>query len=608
VTPLIARLRDARALSALDAELARGLARVSGERQESVLLAVALVSRATRDGHVCADLGRLEGTPLLGEGDAVVGACPPLAEWLRELRESPLVGDGSARTPLVLDAKNRLYLHRHFEHEKRLARALVERSKRVVEPARKEALRQLAERLFGPPAPGPDWQKIAAEVAAVSALTVVSGGPGTGKTTTVTKILALAVADELARGNTKPRALLVAPTGKAASRLAEAARAATAALDCPEEIRAKIPTTATTVHRALEADAEGRFRITADRQLVADIVAIDEASMIDVGLMRALVDAVPAKARLVLLGDRDQLASVEAGAVLADVCGDRRGPRYSRALAARLEATFGERLPSEAVGDSPPGIDDAIVTLMHSHRFSAASALGTLAAAIREGDADRVLDLLSAGEKGVALLESPDDRTQHPALPTLLARGFDALARAASGEEALAALDRFRVLSAHRRGPLGVEEMNRHVPRVLREAGVLAPRAGFIEPVMVTRNDPDIDLYNGDVGVLFREGPDGARALFPGSESRPRRLSPSRLPPHEPAFAMSVHKSQGSELDEVVVILPPEGSPLLSRELLYTAVTRARNKVVVHASLAAIREATRRPVERASGLAEALRG
>ena len=603
---LVGALREANALSALDAALARHLGRLSGESRGDVLLAVALSSRATKQGHTCADLRKLAGSTLVSDSEEAVGVCPNLDAWLEQLSTSPLVGRAAGATPLVLDAKGRLYLRRHWEHEQRLARALLDRSRRGIELADPGGSRRLLGTLFGSSRAGvSDLQRTAAQIAAISSLTVISGGPGTGKTSTVTRVLALAIADELARGNPNPRALLVAPTGKAASRLAESAQKTMATLDAPDAVLEKLPLGAATVHRVLEADDEGRFRIDEERPLVADVVAVDEASMIDVGLMRALVDAVPRRARLVLLGDRDQLASVEAGAVLADVCGDRGSPRYSTALADRFEQAYGEQLtPTPGVA---PGIDDSIVTLTESHRFSASSRLGELARSIQRGDADGVVRLFASAGDEVVLLEPAGERTVNSGLRALVARGFGELAAARTAEAALGSLERFRVLCAHRRGPFGVEELNREIRSSLEAAGALSPRAGLVEPLLVNRNDSAVGLFNGDVGVLFREGSDGARAVFPGEGDRVRRLSPSRLPPHEPAFAMSIHKSQGSEMDEVVVMLPPPGSPLLSRELLYTAVTRARRRVVVHASVASVREATNRPAERASGLADALR-
>ncbi len=599
----LAELRAAAVLSALDVELSRGLGGLAGETREDVLLAVALASRATRDGHVCADLGRLAGTELRGPTDGeVLGHCPALEGWRSQVATSPLVGQGGDETPLVLDARDWLYLRRLWVDEQRLARALRERSGRPVEPRNPAALRSLLRSLFENPGAAPDWQRIAATVAAVSSLTVVSGGPGTGKTTTATKIIALLVADLLSAEGHRPRVLLLAPTGKAAARLAESVAASKANLRCDPEILDRIPAEARTVHRALEVDREGRFRVDRERPLFADVVVVDEASMIDVALMRRLVEAVPPRARLVLLGDRYQLSSVEAGAVLADICGDPARAHYSPELDARLTRTFDEPLPAANVGARPFSIDDSVVTLKKSFRFDERSALGALSVFIQRGDVTAVLTALESD--GAALLVPAGDGLD-PRLIELAVSGFEACARSSTPEQALDALSRFRVLLGNRQGPLGVESANAEIELALREHGLLG-RTGVVHPVLIHRNDPSLELFNGDVGIVFREG-GTLRAVFRRGDGTLRSLSPSRLPPHEPAFAMSVHKSQGSEFDEVAVVLPREGSPLLTRELLYTAVTRARLRAVVHATEAAVREAVGRPALRASGLAEALR-
>jgi exodeoxyribonuclease V alpha subunit len=347
-----------------------------------------------------------------------------------------------------------------------------------------------------------------------------------------------------------------------------------------------------------------------ERPLFADVVAVDEASMIDVGLMRHLVEAVPERSRLVLLGDRHQLSSVEAGAVLADVCGEDAGAHFSRALAARVESAFGEPLPASAVVERPPGIDDSVVTLVKSHRFSSDSALGALARAIQRGDAAGALELLAAPGSELALTTPRSARGVDDALRRAAVTGFTPLAGSATAEVALDRLDAFRVLCAHREGPAGVVDVNRWIGKELASAGLLRPERGVVHPVLVTRNDASLDLFNGDVGVVFRDGDAAAsaRAVFRSATGALRPLSLSRLPPHEPAFAMSVHKSQGSEFDSVVLVLPRPGSPLLSRELVYTAVTRARARVLVHGTVEAFREALARPVARSSGLSEALRG
>jgi exodeoxyribonuclease V alpha subunit len=609
---LLRRLSNEGAFTALDVELALTLADLSGDASSDILLGVAAASRSTREGHVCADLTRLAARRISVEDDAELtsAAYPALAAWRDSLRASSLVSDGVRTSPLVLDAKDRLYLRRHWEDERAVATALRARAVRHVEPANRAASRALLERLFGPDERGTtDFQRMAATMAAISTLSIVSGGPGTGKTWTATKIVALAVADLLARGVAAPKVLLLAPTGKAAARLAESTTRAKRALDCPEALLEWIPERAETVHRALGRKHSPRTSfLEADRTVLADIVVVDEASMIDLSLMRQLLDALAPEARLVLLGDRLQLSSVEAGAVLADICGPAPGTRYSAELSERLERAFGLSLPAELVGPGGAPIDDAIVTLTRGHRFSQASSVGALARAIEQGDVDRVLDVFSSGDE-LVLLEPSRARAQHPRLASVMRDGFAPLASSRDAAEAFGRLDAFRVLSAHRKGPLGVEGLNRTIEELLTDAELLGPRAWFVRPVLVTKNDRDLGLFNGDVGVLFRVSAEGApRVAFPGSsEGGVRALSPARLPPHEPAFAMTIHKSQGSEFDDVVVVLPDDDSPLLSRELLYTAVTRARRRVIVHAAKATVRAAVARTVARASGLGDALR-
>lgn len=609
----IVRLRNAGALSALDAEFAATLKRLEHDADDRALIGAAFASRATREGHVCADLERLAGTPLTdGLGNAIPDfVFPSLDDWRRSLVASKFVSDGTSVAPLVLDGSSRLYLARLFEDEQRLARALLDMVLPSDVPPDTIGLVGLVERLFGPAQRDePDSQRIGAEISAVSRLTVITGGPGTGKTTTVAKVLVLALFEALARGKKRPRALLLAPTGKAAARLAEATARVKASLDCPKEILPLIPDTAQTIHRALGASRPGRaFRLDAQRPLYADVIVVDEASMVDVTMMRRLVEAVPKSARLVLLGDHRQLSSVEAGAVLADICGDATAPSYSRSLAARITRTFGESLPAAFVSDKAPGISDAVVLFRRSYRFGKETPLGALAAGVERGDADAVLDVLTSRSNGVTLLEPPAERAANPKLAERILEGFRAFGGASTAGEALGRAEDFRVLCAHRQGPLGVIDMNRMIERLLVERRVLARTQGPIGLVMVTKNDANVGLFNGDVGVTFRESPDApVRTYFvkPGSAAA-RALSLARVPAHDPAFAISVHKSQGSEFDEVVVILPPLGSPLLVRELFYTAVTRAKSRLVVHASAAVIRQAVQRRMHRSSGLEDALR-
>jgi exodeoxyribonuclease V alpha subunit len=604
-------LRERGLLAAIDVELARALARISGETRPEVLLGAALASRQTREGHVCAELERFAGQPIVDLDGAPIGELryPQLDAWRAALARSALVGGELGATPLVLDARGRLYLERYFEHERRLAELLGARAEFVDEPLDRAALRSGLVRLFGPTPSEPDWQRIAAELAVVRRLCVVSGGPGTGKTSTVVKILALLVENALATGRSAPRIALLAPTGKAATRLSDATARAKRSLPCRPEVVAAIPEAASTIHRELGARGLGgtRFRHDAELPLVADLVIVDECSMVDVALMRRLLEAVPRTSRLVLLGDEHQLASVEAGAVLGDVCRAAPPNRHSHALGEHVQAAFGESLPSSS-RQHLPGMGDCVVRLQKSHRFSGDSAIGRLARAINSGAGDEVVEQLRAGT-GVALSEPSSPRELERNLATAARTGFISYLSTDSADRALAELERFRVLCAHRRGPEGAVSVNLMIERALDEAGLFGSSGSRKRwyrgrPLLITQNDYALGLFNGDLGVVV-DSPEGARAFFV-TAAGPRMLSPSRLPPHETVFATSIHKSQGSEFDEVAVVLPGARSPLLTRELLYTAVTRARHGLVVHASEASIRQAVSRCIQRATGLTDAL--
>lgn len=559
-------LRAAGHVDAFDLSAARMLAELVEGEDPLVIASAALASAHTRRGHVCVDLYDV--------GDL---GFPDVDDWCRALSSSALVGGADGpRTPLVL-VGTRLYLRRYFEHEAALAQAIRSRVARAPAPA---GIALSA--LFGAPPPsGPDLQRRAAEIALDRRLTVVSGGPGTGKTTVVARILAA-----LLSGDPGAHVRLLAPTGKAAARLEEAVRAEAAELDLPPEVRAAFPETASTIHRALRPVGGSRVRFAHDAEhpLPDDIVVVDEASMVDLALMRRLLEAIPQRARVILLGDKDQLASVEAGAVLGELC----------AGVPPLDALERE------------GIWDCVVQLEHSYRFADDEGIGALSRAIRRGDPEGALRVLDAGGS-VRLLPRPAPGTLGSELGGIVAEGYGPLCRAAAPADGLAALRGFRLLCAHRRGPWGVEGLNPAVERALARTGGLQPDGPWYarRPLLVTRNDYRQGLFNGDQGVLFRVD-DALRAWFVGTDGALRALAPGRLPPHETALAMSVHKSQGSEFEEVAVVLPPRGSPLLTRELLYTAVTRARSRVVLVGAPVDVRAAIETRVRRTSGLGEAV--
>jgi exodeoxyribonuclease V alpha subunit len=507
-----------------------------------------------------------------------------LEPWLRAVHESALLDPREPTGPLVLDHAERLYLRRHYACERALAALLLARAARTV-PADPARVRARLDHYFGQ-SPG-DLQRRAAELATRRALCVISGGPGTGKTSTVVKILAVVIEEALAEGAQAPRIALTAPTGKAAVRLQSAVLQAKQRLDCEPAVREAIPEEAATIHRLLSQRLR-RDRsevVTQTEPLPLDLLLVDEASMVDLELMTQLIAALPEQARVILLGDRDQLASVEAGAVLGDICAVLREP-------------------------SGHALSQCIVQLTHSYRYEGGSGIGHLARAVQAGDSARAL----------AILDDPSypDVTLHEGGAQLLAAGSAFAKGVVSGyrpylsqldpSEALRRFDGFRVLTAHRQGERGVTALNRIIARLLEDAELIAASEGnFVgRPVMVTENDYRTRLWNGDIGLVM-SAQDGARsACFLDVDGSLRQLGLGRLPPHESAFALSVHKSQGSEVDEVSLVLPAEPSRILSRELIYTALTRARQRVVIHGSREVLAAAIAHAVSRNTGLQDLL--
>jgi exodeoxyribonuclease V alpha subunit len=610
------RLRERGVLSDLDWHFAHAVGRIGGDERPLVRLAAALASRAVGQGHVCLDLLRLLDGPALADDTGLPVECawPTLDEWQATLDASPLVARAeSARvTPLVLDPAGRLYLRRYWEHQTRLAAAIRARALAEDLPVDDRCLAEGLARLFKTPVSvGPDWQRIAATVAVLRRFCVISGGPGTGKTHTVVRILALLVEQAVRIAGRAPQCTLLAPTGKAAARLTESIRTGKAELACADTVLAAIPDAAATIHRGLGATPgrSAQFRHGPENPLVTDVVLVDEASMVDVALMARLVAAMPPQARLILLGDQDQLASVEAGAVLGDICNTGAPHSFSRSFGAAVQARVGTGLPLAPDAPAGRGIWDCIVQLTHSYRYQSESGIGRLARAVNAGDVEGVFAAL-AGGGGVRLFEPAPDGALGPVLESAVREGFAPYFATQEPLARLRALERFRVLCAHRRGPLGVETVNTQIEQLLAGDGVIRPDATFYvgRPILITRNDYQLQLYNGDVGTIVDdpERPGARVAVFVGHDGAARRITPSRLPPHETVFAMSVHKSQGSEFDAVAVLLPAQPSPIVSRELLYTAVTRARRQAGVHATRAVIAHAVVHRSERASGLRDAL--
>lgn len=557
----------------------------------------AVLLERRRQGHSCLSLPGIAGTVAdLGPLDPHEPPpppwprFPPLPELVARLASDPAVNDGSTPSVLVLDQAARFYLHRDHCSEQAVVHAVCTRLRVSPPPTPDQTWsRQLLDLfpgvpvhlLLGDPAPGADDPLLDQPRAVLRGLgspfTLITGGPGTGKTTTVVRLLAL-----LLTACKDLRIALAAPTGKAAARLAQSIIAERSRLAIGDDTRDALPTQVTTLHRLLQAaPAEPRFRHHKDHPLPFDMVVVDEASMVDLTLMAALFEALPAKARIVLIGDQNQLASVEAGDVLGDLC----------RLASDSEATA-----------AVPALRHSVVRLRHNWRFKDQPGITRLAEAVRTGDADHAVALLR-NEEGLSLAQPT---TEAEALP-LLGDWLDRLLMAPDPLASLLALDQARILCAHRRGPFSVATFEAAIDRLLFARGIQSTRWQHDHrPILITRNDPGTGLYNGDVGVL-RVQQEGLHAYFRDNRSGQLRppITPARLPAHESAFALTVHKSQGSEYEQVLLVLPRMDSPILTRELIYTGLTRARGRVTVVAEEEILRTAIQRVTARSSGIRDA---
>lgn len=606
MSELLQQAVEQKLLRALDAQFAM---MITGDEQPAVMLAAALVSHDAGEGHVCIPLSRL--TPEF----CFAGRQPDLAEqlfaeasvksgWREVLLASDAVSEHEGATPLKLIGE-RLYLNRMWQNELSVARFFGEENRAI--PLDEAQVISVLNQLFEPMA-DTDWQKVAAAVALTRRISVISGGPGTGKTTTVAKLLAALVQ---LTDTTPLRIQLAAPTGKAAARLTESLGSALRRLPLDDAQKAALPNDACTLHRLLGAQPNSqRLRYHAGNLLHLDVLVVDEASMVDLPMMAKLIHALPPHARVIFLGDRDQLASVEAGAVLGDIC-HYVTHGYSPARAVELSRLTGYSLLA-GEGHQASVLRDGLCLLQKSYRFDSKSGIGQLAFAVNASDVKQARGVFSQGFSDISkqpLRESEDYALMIADAVDGYRPYLELIRNHAEPAAILEAFGRYQLLCALRDGPFGVSGLNTRIElglvqkRLIERPNPTVSRWYNGRPIMISRNDSSLGLFNGDIGIALDTG-EGLRVWFPMPDGTIKSVQPSRLPGHDTAFAMTVHKSQGSEFEHAALVLPNQYTAVVTRELVYTAITRARSRLSLYADDRVFEKAIVTKTERRSGLME----
>nr|WP_314264205.1 exodeoxyribonuclease V subunit alpha [uncultured Moellerella sp.] len=609
---LLEKAIEARLFTPLDVQFARYLI---NDNNPLRLFVVALLSAETLSGHVCLPLNKITQTELFS------GRHAELAESIWQSLDRPdeetiyqqllqcdaiSLADSKTISPLVLSGRT-LYLQRMWQNEQRVAHYF-SRGELFTDPLKK--ISGILNELF-PETDTINWQKVAAAIAVTSQIAVISGGPGTGKTTTVARILAAIIKLQMPE-DVDLKIALAAPTGKAAARLTESLGSALAKISLTPTERAMLPQQAQTLHRLLGAQPESqKLRYHRNNPLMLDVLIVDEASMVDLPMMAKLIEALPEKARVIFLGDKDQLASVEAGAVLGDIC-RYANLGYSPSRAAQLNELTGYSL-ADFTSELGPVIRESLCLLRKSYRFAEHSGIGKLAFAVNTGNVRAVDKLLKSELSDVDHYPLESEEDYGNILLSALA-GYQPYLQSIRDRKApeiiLAQYNQYRMLAALREGPYGISGLNERLEQLFHRQGLIRRPINkhnkYYEgrPIMISRNDSPLGLFNGDIGILLKDEDGQLRAYFQLPDGTIKGIQPNRLPQHDTAFVMTVHKSQGSEFDHTVLVLPKVYSPVISRELVYTAMTRAKEKLTIYAEPWIIRKAIETPTQRRSGLEE----
>lgn len=569
-------------------------------------LSAAMVSEKNQQGDVCVVLDQYQNLPLFGTKSPLGQPLPmgiAAEQWQQLLVDSPCVGGPGDLAPLILE-DGRLYLSRFWFYETEVANSILEKLNNPVFSDDLHFTPYLKQLFPGVKSNNDSTdQMTAVAIAARHRFSVISGGPGTGKTTTVVKLLSLLLSQE-----PEMRILLAAPTGKAAMRLVDSIRARINDSIGNDAIRKLVPTEASTIHRLLGYGNQ-KFKYSSENQLSVDCVIVDEASMIDLTLMYHLLDALPKQARVILLGDRDQLASVAAGNVLGDITGHGFSIEYTGSQKDYLNSIVDDSVSTDSPIIEQEPIANSVALLQHSYRFRSDSGIGQLATLINQGNGDEVAKLLSTNSEGLYWQKSIGATLSSDTLEWVL-QHYESVIQSDTVADALSAFENLRVLCAIRSGPFGVTEINHLITSRMKARGWITSGAGDYyqgQPILITQNDYELNLFNGDIGMVWKNTLGNLRGYFRDADDSLRELPLQSLSTYDTAWAMTVHKSQGSEFDTVLLVLPgDEKGNALSRELFYTGATRARLNLYVHASNAAVISSCQTVTQRFSGLAQKL--
>ncbi|MBT7409416.1 MAG: exodeoxyribonuclease V subunit alpha [Methylococcales bacterium] len=597
---ILYKLANQNIIRHVDYFFAEFMAKISTHPSDDLILAACLVSHQNSQGDSCIQLKQFAETQLFfsSQLESTSLIAPPLDNWRQALLKCSVIGNSQQSTPMILDEDNHLYLAKYWHYETQISQYLISQNQHPVN-INKNLLKQGLSHYFPSSSQVIDWQKIAAITAVLNRCSFISGGPGTGKTTTVTKILALLIEQNLPK---QSHIALAAPTGKAAARLTESILQAKQQLSIKPSIAEQLPDQAFTLHRLLKSGhGQHAFFHHANNPLSIDILLIDEASMIDLSMMHHLLTALPSNTRVIFLGDKDQLSSVDAGSVLGDIC--EHGESFSEE---RKQLIF--ELTNDSIGynENQSALQDQISFLFHSYRFDQHSGIGKLAKQINQGNFESAVEILNQAKfQDIQWSSSIDQHlleyTQHHLIDYF---------KITDPIEALQYFNQFRILCATREGSQGVNNINSTIEKILRLHKLTAEHQGFYagQPVMMNRNNYSLGLFNGDIGVILpdKSADNELRAFFLFSDGTLKSVLPQRLVDFETVYAMTIHKSQGSEFNKVMIILPDIKSTILSRELLYTGVTRAKQHCHIIAPLEILKQAVNGKIIRASGLRKRL--